>query len=97
MVRTIVLVLLALSAAACATSFTGEAHFPGGPRGCAEQCAKDGMEMASFVYAGEFSSACVCQPRGAGRSPAASTEAGTSAIVGVMTQMRAQQQRASHR
>jgi hypothetical protein len=55
------------------------------------------MEMASFVYAGEFSSACVCQPRGAARGQAATSESGTSAIVGVMTQMRAQQQHASHR
>jgi hypothetical protein len=91
MLRRLVLVLLALSAAGCRTEFTGDAHFPGGPQACSVKCATDGMEMASFVYSGEFASACICQPRGAARSQA-STETDTAAIVGVMTQMRAQEE-----
>jgi hypothetical protein len=45
----------------CATSFIGDAQFPGGALGCFKQCQKIGMEMASFVYVGEYSSACACK------------------------------------
>lgn len=45
----------------CATSFVGDAQFPGGALGCFKQCQKIGMEMASFVYVGEYSSACACR------------------------------------
>lgn len=53
---------VALTLAACATSFTGEAHFPGGVGGCAATCQAQGLEMSGFIYSGEFSSACVCRP-----------------------------------
>ena len=45
----------------CATSFVGDAQFPGGALGCFKQCQKIGMEMSSFVYVGEYSSACACR------------------------------------
>ena len=45
----------------CATSFVGDAQFPGGALGCFKQCQKIGMEIASFVYVGEYSSACACK------------------------------------
>jgi hypothetical protein len=45
----------------CATSFVGDAQFPGGAPGCFKQCQAGGMEMASFVYVGEYSSACACK------------------------------------
>jgi hypothetical protein len=56
------LLLLASSCLlSCATSFVGDAQFPGGALGCFKQCQKIGMEMASFVYVGEYSSACACK------------------------------------
>lgn len=45
--------------AGCTTTFEGDAHFPGGASACQAQCEQDDLEMASFVYVGEFSSACV--------------------------------------
>jgi hypothetical protein len=36
----------------CATSFTGDAHFPGGPGGCEARCQSDQMVMEAFVYLG---------------------------------------------
>jgi hypothetical protein len=45
----------------CATSFVGDAQFPGGAAGCYKRCQAGGMEMASFVYVGEYSSACACR------------------------------------
>ena len=60
--RNLLRILPALVLAACATSFTGEAHFPGGAGGCAATCQAQGLEMSGFIYSGEFSSACVCRP-----------------------------------
>ncbi len=57
----------------CATTFVGESHFPGGALGCFKQCQKIGMEMATFVYVGEYSTACACRPKVAVASPQAST------------------------
>ncbi len=45
------------------TSFQGEAKFPGGARGCFDMCAKNQMDMASFVYVGDYSTACACKPK----------------------------------
>jgi len=47
----------------CATSFVGDARFPGGALGCFKQCQRVGMEMASFVYVGEYSTACACKTK----------------------------------
>lgn len=69
MVRVITLVLGSMFAlmvtAGCRppTSFEGEPQFPGGARGCWDRCHADGLEMASFVYVGEYSTACACRPR----------------------------------
>jgi hypothetical protein len=49
---------------ACATSFYGDAMFPGGARHCWDKCRGLNLEMASFVYVGEYSTACVCKPQG---------------------------------
>lgn len=61
-----ILIILALPAvlalAACATTFTGDPHFPGGANGCAATCQQAGLEMSGFIYSGEFSSSCVCRP-----------------------------------
>src|SRR5690606_12858421 len=45
-----------------ATSFIGDAQFPGGPDACRSRCSQDGLKEAAYVYAGEYSSACVCAP-----------------------------------
>jgi len=56
------LLFMALSSLlGCATSFVGDAQFPGGAPGCFKQCQAGGMEMATFVYVGEYSSACACR------------------------------------
>jgi hypothetical protein len=43
------------------TSFEGESKFPGGAEGCFHKCQEQRMEMASFVYVGEFATACACR------------------------------------
>jgi hypothetical protein len=80
----------------CATSFTGSAFFPGGPRGCKARCERAGMAFGGFVYAGEYSTSCFCEPRGSGGSGGSSqSRASTVApAAGVMLQQqRAAQQR----
>jgi hypothetical protein len=57
------LAVLTTSALGCATNFTGNAKFPGGARGCYDRCREGGMEMATFVYVGQYSTACACKPR----------------------------------
>ena len=48
----------------CATTaFAGAARVEGGPRGCYHKCRDQRMEMESFVYMGEYSTACVCRLR----------------------------------
>jgi hypothetical protein len=55
--------MVSLGACTPPTAFEGEAQFPGGPRGCFDRCAQNNMDMGSFVYVGEFSTACACKPR----------------------------------
>jgi len=93
-----------LVASGCATSFTGDAHYPGGARACFAKCASEQMQMSGFVYMGEYSSACVCEPRRTGAVAAADEEvasnteiggagaAGGTGAVGVILQARQQQQ-----
>lgn len=90
MIRTFLIFSLLLLGSACATNFTGEPYFPGGPAVCFERCEKVNMEMASFIYAGEFATACVCQPRRHHRDQAR-TEADITALVAVVEQMRTTQ------
>jgi hypothetical protein len=97
---------LALTAAlalfsGCATSFTGDAHVPGGANGCQSACSAQGLEMVGMVLMGEYSDGCICKVRG--RSGASSQDeriavgAGPAAV-GVVMAMRAreQQQAAQH-
>lgn len=57
------------------TSFEGKAQFPGGPRGCFQECSRQNMVMGSFVYVGEYSSACACKPKTNAAGPAAENAA----------------------
>ncbi|HEY5936296.1 MAG TPA: hypothetical protein VIU61_16710 [Kofleriaceae bacterium] len=66
MIRSILLLCLL---AGCPTSFTGDAHFPGGPQACRATCERGGLEMSGFVFSGEFSTSCVCRPPRAPASP----------------------------
>jgi hypothetical protein len=70
-----------VSTVACATSFEGSAKFPGGARGCFQRCLSQEMEMASFVFVGEFSTACACQPRRAEGNAASQSDAVSAAVV----------------
>ena len=79
----------------CATEFTGQPHFQGGPRECYRKCSSVGLVMQSFVYVGEYSSACVCgmPNESAEATPASATGATAAAAAGVAMQMRRQQER----
>lgn len=83
---------LAIVGSGCATSFTGDAHFPGGARGCYAQCQAEGMVMASFVYMGEYSTGCVCAPASAPAAAAGSGAVAGAAAVGVVLQARNQEE-----
>lgn len=80
------------STTSCATTFVGDAQFPGGALGCFKQCQKIGMEMASYVYVGEYSTACACKPKVATGGPQAASAdvegAATAAGAGVEMQRR---------
>ena len=94
--------ITAFSVFGCATSFTGNAHVENGRAGCEEKCKGQGMQVAGMVYLGEYSSACVCEvPHGSASSSRREFllgSAGSSgAAVGVVMQMRSQQQRQSFR
>jgi hypothetical protein len=85
---------LTLGSCALATNFTGSAYFPSGVPGCRAACERDGLEMSSFVYSGEFSSSCVCRPRPAAAStkPDESGGADAAAAVGAVLRMRETQE-----
>jgi hypothetical protein len=86
-VRAIVgaLLFMALSSLlGCATSFVGEAQFPGGAPGCFKQCQAGGMEMATFVYVGEYSSACACRPKASAPGLSSSSNADDAAAAAVV-------------
>lgn len=59
---------------ACATNFTGAAHFPGGVSGCSTRCSEQGLKAAAFVYAGNYSTACVCQSKIGTTAPLVSSD-----------------------
>jgi hypothetical protein len=80
--------LILLLSSGCTTVFYGSAMFPGGPGGCAAHCGQQGLQMSSFVYAGEYSTACICGPRD-GTAPRA--EATTAPAAAVVTMIRTQQ------
>lgn len=96
--RVMFLCLFVLSLGACATTFKGDAQFPGGPRGCYDRCEKAGLTMTSYVFVGEYSSGCVCslkrKPTSASDGASAQSSAATSAAaVAVMRQMQEEQAR----
>lgn len=93
--RSIVFSAVLLGLTGCATNFTGSPKFPGGARGCLDKCAREGMAMGAFVYAGEYSTACVCVPAEEGKSAQTNSAFGMAAV-GVITQMRAAQQQQQH-
>ena len=81
----------------CATTFTGDAQFPGGAPACFKQCQAGGMEMASFVYVGEYSSACACKLKASAPAQSSSSNADVDGAVvaagaGVEMQRRRAQQ-----
>ncbi len=86
--------------AGCGTTFTGSPHIEGGRGGCEQKCRADGMEVAGMVYMGEYSSACVCAPPGssarAKRSLVGAAGSVTSGAVGVILQMRRDQQNSTN-
>jgi hypothetical protein len=97
---TAVVCLLGIFGCQTPTSFEGEAKFPGGPRGCFDRCASQQMDMASFVYVGEYSTACACQPRHASGAATSSNERVSAAVVAAaagaeMQRRRIQQQQQS--
>ena len=93
--------LIAMVVQGCTTNFIGSAKFPGGARGCWERCQADGMEMATFVYVGEYSTACACRSKalqGQAQSDASNGEqaAVVAAAAGVALQRRRAEQQAQH-
>lgn len=76
--------------ATCATSFEGEAHYPGGAGQCFQDCQAQRMVMTAFVTMGEYSSGCVCSPVPAqgGQSTTGGASAAGPAVAGVVMQMR---------
>jgi hypothetical protein len=95
------LVLAASALPGCGTSFEGAARFPGGVAGCMRQCRNRNLEMSSFIYIGEYSTACVCKPAPNPGSIAAEPEqtegdeaAVASAVVGVELERRIRLRRA---
>lgn len=80
------------------THFQGSPQFPGGVRGCWEHCRREGLVMGSFVFVGEYSSACVCRlPTSPGATAEADSGALVAAAAGVeMQRQRQEQQRQMH-
>lgn len=77
--------------AGCQTQFYGDPAFPGGAPACFEKCRRQNMEMASFVYVGEYSTACACRPRAA--SASAQSEGDQAAIVAAAAGVEMQRRR----
>lgn len=70
--------LAGLAGCASPTSFEGEAKFPGGLDGCRRQCAARQLDFGSFIYIGEYSTACACKaPAARGIAGAAPEAAGS--------------------
>jgi hypothetical protein len=82
------LAFAALLSSCGATSFKGQAKFPGGAPACFTHCQKRSMQMENFVYLGAYSSACVCgvvRPSNSGkRDTTARSSASAGAVAAVM-------------
>jgi hypothetical protein len=85
--------VVALAGCAMPTSFEGEPKFPGGAAGCWKTCRGQNLEMASFVYVGEFSTACACKPRVAATPHAAAVHDDEAAVVAAATGVEMQRRR----
>lgn len=77
------------------TQFTGSANFEGGPQGCSHKCKEAGLEMGAFVYVGDYSSGCVCQPTetAGGHTASPATGAAAAGVVSRARQRQAEAQR----
>jgi hypothetical protein len=92
-------VVLFLGLVGCQTSFTGSPHVENGRAGCEAKCRGQGMDVAGLVYMGEYSSACVCSVPGQGakgRGMMVATAAGGAGAVGVVMQMRQNEENRNH-
>lgn len=91
--RTLLFIAAALAlfvAPSCATQFSGSPQVRGGVAGCISRCRSQNMVLGAYVYVGEYSTACVCEP--STRTAAASgATASVPAAVGVALQMRRHQ------
>ena len=79
----------------CATSFTGDAHVPGGASGCQSACSAQGLEMVGMVLMGEYSDGCICKVRGKSATSSVDDKIAVGAgpaAVGVVMAMRARDQ-----
>ena len=77
------------------TEFKGGSRFPGGALGCFNQCVKLGMEMATYVYVGEYSTACACKPKLAGGAQVSSQADAEGAVAAASAGVELQQRRAA--
>jgi len=78
----------------CTTSFTGDAHVPGGANGCQSACSAQGLEMVGMVLMGEYSDGCICKVRGRSGSNNQDEQIAVGAgpaAVGVVMAMRARE------
>jgi hypothetical protein len=87
---------LLLASVGCQTQFYGDPAFPGGAPACFKKCQRQNMEMASFVYVGEYSSACACKPRTASASVGlVGSEGADAAVVAAAAGVEMQRRRAA--
>ncbi len=91
------LVVLAVAAASCATTFVGNPKVPQGAAGCRNICASYGMELTGMVALGEYSDGCICELPGRRASAGAgSAGAATAAVMADMRRRAQQDSTASH-
>jgi hypothetical protein len=77
--------IVALLATGCTTTFGGAAKVPNGAVGCKAICTSYGMELTGMVALGEYSDGCICQvPGKTTASGAAGVEAVGAAVVSAM-------------
>ena len=88
-----VTILLALPA--CATSFQGSSHIS--PAACNERCSSIGQRMAAYVFMGDYSTACVCEPMSSAHAAEGGSGSVGGAVAGVWMQMQAQRQQQMQR
>jgi hypothetical protein len=90
-----VLVVVALVASGCVTSFTGRPTIQAGPEGCKAVCDGWGMELAGMVQMGEYSNGCVCAVKGKPMAAVDAAGGALPAVAGVWMAMQARQSQAA--